>query len=973
MVESDVASINFNQIVKCDKTWYLSSDLYGTSINLTKIAALEQGDNTFYIFEEDGNAYLVHEVVVRKTSLVTVTFVTNCDTVLENMLVQEGALIGDIPTITKRGYEFEKWDYDLTTPVTSDITLTASWILISYSITYVLDDGTNSVNNPDEYNIISNTILLDDATKSGFEFLGWYSEATFENKVTQIEQGSINDIILYARFVIESYVVLATPVVVISEDGVASWGNVSNASSYLFIINEGEEQVTNDLQVVLEYGDSIIVKAGGDNEYYLDSDYSEPKTYYSIDHEHTDTDDNGICDDCYSSVIETFDIFAINDLHGKFADSDTNVGVDELTTYFKNAVAENPLTLFLSSGDMWQGSGESNLTRGAIIVEWMNYVGFDSMTLGNHEFDWTSSYIEQNGDLATFPMLAINVYDRNTDNPVDYSYPSVLFTKGNTTIGIIGAIGDCYNSIEGSKVSDVYFKTGSELTALVKAEATRLRDLGADYIIYSIHDGYNQSFDSVYYIDDNEMTWYDPTLSDGYIDLVFEGHTHQGYVLIDSYNVYHLQGRGENNYISNVEVSINFVTGSSVINDASLIPSSVYADSSMYDDPIVEDLLEKYDDQISISNQFLGQNDEFHDSTMLGNLAAEVYCEAGIDKWGETYNIVLGGGSINPRSPGCLYPGSVTYGDIQTLFPFDNDIQLCSLKGIDLLNNFINNDSYYISLSDYGYSIIDYINEDDTYYIITDTWNTSYAPNNLTIVESYEYGIYLRDLVADYIRNGGLTSSPNGIILDTPVVTISEDGVASWTEVPYASSYTYIIDDGEEISTLELSVTLTLGQRVVVKANGDNTIYFDSDYSVSKGYNVKDVIDLTSIPDIYSIGESLEANGETTFEYYVKGEIISINNTKYGNVYIEDEQGNTLYIYGIYDSTGSIMYEDLEIKPQVGDMVILQGKIKNYQGSSPVIEMIYANLVDENGLVQNVNLYAIDCNKINELFTYNFA
>ena len=54
-------------------------------------------------------------------------------------------------------------------------------------------------------------------------------------------------------------------------------------------------------------------------------------------------------------------------------------------------------------------------------------------------------------------------------------------------------------------------------------------------------------------------------------------------------------------------------------------------------------------------------------------------------------------------------------------------------------------------------------------------------------------------------------------------------------------------------------------------------------------------------------------------------------------------------------------------------MVILQGKIKNYQGSSPVIEMIYANLVDENGLVQNVNLYAIDCNKINELFTYNFA
>src|SRR5690554_1014047 len=136
----------------------------------------------------------------------TVTFITNSDAILESIEIQEGSLIGTIPTITKEGYAFDKWDYDFTIPVTSNITLTASWILIEYyDIIYHLDGGINSVNNPDKYSNISNTIILEDATKTGFTFLGWYSEETFISKVTKIEQGSTNDITLYARFAAETY------------------------------------------------------------------------------------------------------------------------------------------------------------------------------------------------------------------------------------------------------------------------------------------------------------------------------------------------------------------------------------------------------------------------------------------------------------------------------------------------------------------------------------------------------------------------------------------------------------------------------------------------------------------------------------------------------------------------------------------------------------------------------------------------
>ena len=44
-----------------------------------------------------------------------------------------------------------------------------------------------------------------------------------------------------------------------------------------------------------------------------------------------------------------------------------------------------------------------------------------------------------------------------------------------------------------------------------------------------------------------------------------------------------------------------------------------------------------------------------------------------------------------------------------------------------------------------------------TYYIITDTYTSTYAYNNLTEVARYGTGIYARDLFADFIKAGGLS------------------------------------------------------------------------------------------------------------------------------------------------------------------------------------------------------------------------
>ena len=71
----------------------------------------------------------------------------------------------------------------------------------------------------------------------------------------------------------------------------------------------------------------------------------------------------------------------------------------------------------------------------------------------------------------------------------------------------------------------INFKTGSALTALVKEESEKLREQGADVIIYVIHDGTTYSSLTV-------SEYYDISLSSGgYVDVVFGGHTHSYYII----------------------------------------------------------------------------------------------------------------------------------------------------------------------------------------------------------------------------------------------------------------------------------------------------------------------------------------------------------------------------------------------------------------------------------------------------------
>lgn len=111
----------------------------------------------------------------------------------------------------KEGYVFRGWysDADFTTPLTSiserqigRVTLYAKYAK-KYAITYVLDGGTNARENPESYVVGTGVAQFADAVKEGYTFEGWYGDAGFTTKVTDISATQVGDVTLYAKFVAE--------------------------------------------------------------------------------------------------------------------------------------------------------------------------------------------------------------------------------------------------------------------------------------------------------------------------------------------------------------------------------------------------------------------------------------------------------------------------------------------------------------------------------------------------------------------------------------------------------------------------------------------------------------------------------------------------------------------------------------------------------------------------------------------------
>ncbi|MBU1094110.1 MAG: BMP family ABC transporter substrate-binding protein [Firmicutes bacterium] len=109
----------------------------------------------------------------------------------------------------KEGYLFDGWYsdaafesiYNFKSIPSENLVLYAKWDLVTYDIYYVLEGGNNSLSNPYHYTMTTSTIILENANKEGYTFLGWFDNDNLSgDAVTEIEEGTTGDITLYAKF-----------------------------------------------------------------------------------------------------------------------------------------------------------------------------------------------------------------------------------------------------------------------------------------------------------------------------------------------------------------------------------------------------------------------------------------------------------------------------------------------------------------------------------------------------------------------------------------------------------------------------------------------------------------------------------------------------------------------------------------------------------------------------------------------------
>ena len=185
----------------------------------------------------------------------------------------------------------------------------------------------------------------------------------------------------------------------------------------------------------------------------------------------------------------------------------------------------------LNGGDTFQGTPLSNLSFGKYLIQALDAMKFDASAVGNHEFDWGIEKVTTSqATLADsqIPMLACNIFVKETGKPVDFAKPYTVIERSGKKIAVIGWADEYSADIMAERIAPY---TISEDATLVNNLAKELKTKGeADAVIVLAHDDAQEAVEK---------------FEAGHIDVVFGGHSHQIKVGTGSNGIPYGQGNRE--------------------------------------------------------------------------------------------------------------------------------------------------------------------------------------------------------------------------------------------------------------------------------------------------------------------------------------------------------------------------------------------------------------------------------------------
>jgi 2',3'-cyclic-nucleotide 2'-phosphodiesterase/3'-nucleotidase len=222
-------------------------------------------------------------------------------------------------------------------------------------------------------------------------------------------------------------------------------------------------------------------------------------------------------------------VLATTDMHGRlmawdyFAAKPVAGGLTRLATLIRQQRAANPNTLLIDIGDTIEGTplvarhhaavAEGSTTRPDPMMLAMNHLGFDAMTVGNHEYNFGLKVMNRSRDDARFPWLSANTAASGAARRYE---PFILKTVAGAKVGIFGITTPAIPEFEKPENYAGYrFEEG---VAAARRAVEALRSAGADLVIGAVHAGQGGTFENMADSIAREVPG---------VDAIVFGHTHR--------------------------------------------------------------------------------------------------------------------------------------------------------------------------------------------------------------------------------------------------------------------------------------------------------------------------------------------------------------------------------------------------------------------------------------------------------------
>lgn len=429
----------------------------------------------------------------------------------------------------------------------------------------------------------------------------------------------------------------------------------------------------------------------------------------------------------------TLSFYNVNDFHGSFTQnlSNNEMGMSTLGQYLINVKKKNPNTFITSSGDMWQGGIESNKTKGNIITDAMNIIGFDAMSIGNHEFDWGEDAIIKNVEMMNFPFLNSNIFYADSNLRPNYFTPSTLIERNNIKVGFIGTISkSCESDILYSVVKKFKFDHPREYYI---NESNKLRKSGADIIVILAHDGNEATY--------KDATSISPTYNKPYADLVFLGHDHRE----KSYtfnNVPLVEAYSNGKSIANINLNIEKTENSwKVVSHEVMFRNLSTTVSETLSNSDIESLLDKYYEVIGDVNRVICTFKNTYDRYGFINIVNQAIIDyINGEKSLSDVKVTAAVHNYSGIRVNEVQKGDFTYQDLIKACPFSNNIYAMKVNKVQY-EDLLNKHPYYEAVdfdSSLGYAwvgTISYISE----------------PLLDSLLDYRSFPLYIYEIMEDYL------------------------------------------------------------------------------------------------------------------------------------------------------------------------------------------------------------------------------